>query len=49
MPTMQIKYGDDPMWKLTEVRVDYLRAPYYYTLTQDQLDDISDKSMIIFG
>lgn len=44
---MQIKYGDDPMWKLTEVRVDYLRAPYYYTLTQDQLDDISDKSMII--
>lgn len=47
MPTMQIKYGDDPMWKLTEVRVDYLRAPYYYTLTQDQLDDISDKSMII--
>jgi transcription antitermination factor NusG len=29
------------------VRVDYLRAPYYYTLTQDQLDEITDKSMII--
>jgi hypothetical protein len=27
--------------------VDYLRAPYYYTLTQDQLDEIADKSMII--
>jgi hypothetical protein len=33
MPTMQIKYGDDPNYKLTEVRIDYLRAPYYYTLT----------------
>lgn len=47
MPTMQIKYGDDPNYKLTEVRIDYLRAPYYYTLTQDQLDDIQDNSMII--
>lgn len=47
MPTMQIKYGDDPKYKLTEVRIDYLRAPYYYTLTQDQLDDIQDQSMII--
>lgn len=47
MPTMQIKYGDDPNYKLTEVRIDYLRAPYYYTLTQDQLDDIQDQSMII--
>lgn len=47
MPTMQIKYGDDPNYKLTEVQIDYLRAPYYYTLTQDQLDDIQDKSMII--
>ena len=46
MPTMQIKYGDDPNYKLTEVRIDYLRAPYYYTLTQDQLDDIQDQSMI---
>lgn len=47
MPTMQIKYGDDPNYKLIEVRIDYLRAPYYYTLTQDQLDDIQDQSMII--
>lgn len=47
MPTMQIKYGDDPNYTLTEVRIDYIRAPYYYTLTQDQLDDIQDQSMII--
>lgn len=47
IPTVQIKYGDDPNYKLTEVRIDYLRAPYYYTLTQDQLDDIQDQSMII--
>lgn len=46
-PTMQIKYGDDPQYKLIEIRIDYLRAPYYYTLTQDQLDDIQDQSMII--
>ena len=46
-PTMQIKYGNDPRYKLSEVRIDYLRAPYYYTLTQDQLDDIQDQSMII--
>lgn len=46
-PVMQIKYGDDQKWVLKEVRVDYLRAPYYYTLTQDQLDEIADKSMII--
>ena len=47
VPTMQIKYGEDPKYKLTEVRIDYLRAPYYYTLTQDQLDDWTDNSMII--
>lgn len=47
VPKMQIKYGEDPKYKLTEVRIDYLRAPYYYTLTQDQLDDWADNSMII--
>lgn len=47
VPKMQIKYGEDPRYKLTEVRIDYLRAPYYYTLTQDQLDDWADNSMII--
>lgn len=47
LPTMQIKYGEDPKWELSEARIDYLRAPYYYTLTQDQLDDIQDQSMII--
>lgn len=47
VPKMQIKYGEDPRYELTEVRIDYLRAPYYYTLTQDQLDDWTDNSMII--
>lgn len=46
-PVMQIKYGSDPTWLLKEVRVDYLRAPYKYTLTPDQLDDMVDTSMII--
>ena len=47
VPKMQIKYGEDPNYVLKEVRIDYLRAPYYYTLTQDQLDDFQDRSMII--
>ena len=47
VPKMQIKYGEDPNKELVEVRIDYLRAPYYYTLTEDQLDDFDDNSMII--
>ena len=46
-PTLQMKYGSDSKWALKEVRIDYLRAPYYYTLTQDELDSIADNSMII--
>lgn len=47
VPKMQIKYGSNPRYTLNEVRIDYLRAPYYYTLTQEQLDDFTDSSMII--
>lgn len=46
-PKMQIIYGDDPKFKLSGVKLDYLRAPIFYTLTQEQLDDIQDNSMII--
>lgn len=47
LPIMQIKCGDDPRYKLKAVYVDYLRAPIYYALDQDQLDAIVDTTQVI--
>lgn len=44
IPVMQIKCGNG---NLQSVFVDYLRAPKYYSLNQDQLDDVIDQTEIL--
>ena len=43
-PIMQIKCGDA---KLDAVYVDYLRAPQYLSIQQEQLDDMVDNTQVI--
>jgi hypothetical protein len=44
---MEMKYGNDPDYEVVAVYVDYLRSPYYYSLTSAQLDAIADSSTVI--
>lgn len=46
-PVMEMKYGNDPDYEVVAVYVDYLRSPYYYSLTSAQLDAIADSSTVI--
>lgn len=45
---MEIRYGkDDSVYELKKVHVDYLKAPQYIRLTQDQVDRDVDTSQIL--
>lgn len=45
---MEIKYGKlNNIFTPTKVYVDYLKVPQYIDLTQEQLDDITDTSLIL--
>ena len=44
---MEIRYGEDDVFQLQKVIVDYLRSPQFIKLTQDQLDDVEDTSQIL--
>ena len=45
---MEIRYGkDDSVFKLVEVLVDYIKAPQYIRLTQEQVDLTEDTSQIL--
>lgn len=45
---LEIRYGrDDSVYVLKEVQVDYLRAPQYIRLTQEQVDLTQDVSQIM--
>ena len=45
---MEIRYGkDDSVFELIEVAVDYLKAPQFIRLTQEQLDLTEDTSQIM--
>lgn len=46
-PRMEIRYGDDSVYKLDKVIVDYLKTPQTVKLTQDQLDSQIDTSQIL--
>jgi hypothetical protein len=47
-PVMEIKYGNALAdHKVEAVYVDYLRAPRYYSITVDELDDPTDTTEII--
>lgn len=45
---MEIRYGkDDTLFKLNKVYIDYLKAPQFIRLTQEQVDMVQDKSQIL--
>lgn len=45
---MEIRYGrDNSIYQLVEVRVDYIKAPQFIRLTQDQIDQTEDTSQIM--
>ena len=45
---IEIRYGtDDSVFKLTDVYVDYIKAPQHIRLTQEQLDNTEDYSQLL--
>lgn len=45
---MELRYGkDDSTFTLSQVYVDYLKAPQFIRLTQDQVDTVQDTSQVI--
>lgn len=45
---MEIRYGtDDSVFKLNNVFIDYLKAPQFIRLTQDQVDSVADTTQIL--
>lgn len=45
---MEIRYGkDDTLFKLNKIYVDYLKAPQFIRLTQDQVDQVEDNSQVL--
>ena len=45
---IEIRYGtDDSIFELTDVYIDYLKAPQYIRLTQEQLDKTEDTSQLL--
>lgn len=45
---MEIRYGkDDTLFKLQKVYIDYLKAPQFIKLTQDQIDEVEDNSQVL--
>ena len=46
-PVMQILCGNNSRYELKNVYIDYLRAPKYYTLTQDEIDAVEDKTQVL--
>lgn len=45
---MEIRYGkDDSLFKLVNVYIDYLKAPQFIRLTQEQVDQVVDTSQVL--
>jgi hypothetical protein len=45
---MEIRYGkDDTLFTLSKVYIDYLKSPQFIRLTQEQVDEVEDKSQIL--
>ena len=45
---IEIRYGtDDSVFELSDVYVDYIKAPQHIRLTQEQLDNTEDKSQLL--
>lgn len=46
-PVMQILCGDPKRYVLKKVYIDYLRAPKFYSLSQDQIDAVVDTTDVL--
>ncbi len=45
---LEIRYGrDDSIFQLKQVYVDYLKAPQFIRLTQEQVDEVADNSQVL--
>ena len=45
---MELRFGkDDKVFKPTRIYVDYLKAPQFIRLTQEQMDGVEDTSQIL--
>jgi hypothetical protein len=45
---MEIRYGkDDATFKLEKIYIDFLKAPQFIRLTQEQVDVVEDNSQIL--
>lgn len=45
---LEIRYGrDDSVFQLEQVYVDYLKAPQFIRLTQEQVDEVADNSQVL--
>ena len=45
---LEIRYGrDDSIFQLEQVYVDYLKAPQFIRLTQEQVDEVADNSQVL--
>lgn len=45
---MEIRYGkDNKMFELSRVYIDYLKAPLFIRITQDQFDEVEDNSQLL--
>lgn len=45
---MEIRYGkDNSLFVLSKIYIDYLKAPHFIRLTQEQVDEVEDNSQIL--
>lgn len=44
---LELRFGDDTLYTPTEVYIEYIKAPMYIRLSQEQIDDIVDSSQIL--
>jgi hypothetical protein len=47
IPVMEVKIGDSKNFSLDAVYVDYLRAPEFLNLTEEDLDEALDSTKVI--
>jgi hypothetical protein len=45
---MEIRYGkDNTIFQLSKIYIDYIKAPQFIRLTQDQIDEVEDNSQVL--
>lgn len=44
---LELRFGDDTLYTPSEVYIEYIKAPMYIRLSQEQIDDIVDSSQIL--